>query len=101
MMKKLLATLLGCLLMIAVGTAHAEIGVMIQLQQDEIVRDTKAGLLLPSEANTVFENLNRIKFEYKRAKSHGVMNNYETQMLTIMLRENETLIASFLQNKQK
>ena len=82
----------------AVG-AHAEIGVSIQLQQDQIVSDVKTGALRLSDANVLMENLDRIKFEYKRAKSHGVINNYERQMLTQMLQENIVLIQRFRQNK--
>ncbi len=101
MKKALMAVFTGMLLMLAASAVHAEIGTNIQLQQDQILSDVKVGILRPSEANIVMENLNRIKFEYKRAMSHGVMNNYERQMLNRMLLENALAIRSYQLNKQK
>jgi hypothetical protein len=101
MKKALIAICTGLLLALTAVGAHAEIGVSIQLHQDQIASDAKTGMLTASEANAAMEDLNRIKFEYKRAKSDGHINNYERQMLNRMLLENATMIRRFQLNKLK
>lgn len=88
-MKRILLTLAAACLLVLSGAARAdEIGVSIQLQQDQIANDAKAGLLRPSEVKALAENIDRIKFEYKRAKSRGVLNHYDVLTLNQMLAEN-------------
>lgn len=101
MTRRLTRLFAGLVLAFAAVGAHAEIGVSIQLQQDQIASDARTGMLKPSEVQIVTDNLNRIKFEHKRAKSDGVINHYETQMLNRMLLENANAIIRFRQNRLK
>jgi hypothetical protein len=100
MRKILIAVFAGLLLLTSIGV-HAEIGVSIQLHQDQIASDLTTGMLRPSEAKIVANQLDRIKFEYKRAKSDGVINNYERQVLNQMLLENAQQFRKYEQNKLK
>jgi hypothetical protein len=102
MNKILIGLFAGLLLTLTSIGAHAqEVGASIQLHQDQIASDLKTGMMRPTEAQTVLEHLDRIKFEYKRAKSHGVMNNYERQLLTKMLQDNAQMIRNYELNKKK
>ena len=100
-MKRALLAIFAAALLALAGAAHAEIGVSIQLQQDQIANDAKVGLLRPSEVQALTENLNRIKFEYKRAKSRGVLNHYDVLTLNQMLTESANAIISMRNNKRK
>ena len=91
----------GGLLALLTGAAHAEIGSTIQLHHDQIVGDLKTGLLRPADAQTAMGHLDRIRFEYKRAKSDGHINHYETQLLNNMLQQNVSMIVRMRQNARK
>lgn len=94
-MKKALFFLFASLLLTFSATAHADIGGNIQLQQDQIISDAKTGRLRQMEARTLMENLNRIKSEYRRAKSDGHVNLYENQRLNHMLLDNAAAIRRY------
>lgn len=99
-MKRALLTIVASVLLVLASAAHAEIGVSIQLQQDQIANDAKVGLLRPSEVQALTENLNRIKFEYKRAKSRGVLNHYDVLTLNQMLAENANTLLEWRSRKR-
>ncbi len=101
MKSRLCAIVFGGMLALSAGAAHAEIGSTIQLHQDQIAGDLKTGMLRPADAQAALDHLNRIRFEFKRAKSDGHINHYETQLLNGMLQENASMIMRFRQNARK
>jgi len=101
MVKKIFFTFVGVLLAVTSIGAHAEIGVNIQLQQDQIVSDAKTGMMKMADANAAMEYLNQIKFEYKRAKSDGHINDYERRLLNEMLIRNAQAIYRYRANRLK
>ena len=101
MVKLIFSVVVGVLLAFTAMSARAEIGVNIQLQQDQIVSDAKTGMMKMADANDAMENLNRIKFEYKRAKSDGHINDYERRVLNGMLIENANAIYRYRTNRGK
>jgi hypothetical protein len=100
-MIKLIFSILVSLLAFTTINAHAEIGVNIQLQQDQIVSDAKTGMMKMVDANSAMEYLNQIKFEYKRAKSDGHINDYERRLLNEMLMRNAQAIYRYRANRLK
>lgn len=101
MVKLIFSVFVGALLAFTAMSVRAEIGVNIQLQQDQIVSDAKTGMMKMADANAAMENLNRIKFEYKRAKSDGHINDYERRVLNGMLIENANAIYRYRANRGK
>ena len=99
MKSKFSAVMLGCLLLLSSLPARAEIGTNIQLHQDQIISDVKTGALRLTDAQIAQDHLDRIKLAYKRAKSDGHINFYETQTLNRMLLENAALIQRLRQKR--
>ena len=101
MKKMIFAACIGMLLTFTSFGVRAEIGVNIQLQQDQIVSDAKTGMMKMADANTAMDYLNRIKSEYKRFKSDGHVNDYERRVLNEMLMRNAQAIYRYRANRLK
>jgi len=101
MIKIIFSAIVGVALAFTLISARAEIGVNIQLQQDQIVSDAKTGMMKIADANAAMEYLNQIKLEYKKFKSDGHINDYERRVLNEMLMRNANAIYRYRANRGK